>query len=157
MQGAFELETPRDLLEKLRYEFRNLEKDPNNSYIALNFFFTAEHMKDWVYPGRANEQKRIDLQDANPILQIVSHLANGAKHYKVEAKHHKSVADMIRFGSHFPEKNIPSGQPVPEHYPKGILKIQLRGDAEKQFGTRIGVVPFAKQVLDFWESRPEVQ
>ena len=58
MKGIFELNTSRDLLEKLRFDVRQLENDPTNTYLAFNFFVTAEHMKDWLYPGKANKKAR---------------------------------------------------------------------------------------------------
>lgn len=124
MQGLFELESPQDLLEKLKYDYRVFEADSNNSYAAFNFYVTAEHLKDWIFPGKKN-QERSDFEKSHLIMQVVSHIANGAKHFEVEHPKHVSVVDTIRFGSHFPEKNIPSGSLTPERYPKDILRIEL--------------------------------
>ena len=62
MKGAFTLQTPHDLLEKLESDYDALMQDRNNPYLAYNFFVTAEHMLDWVYPGYANKNKRLTTQ-----------------------------------------------------------------------------------------------
>jgi hypothetical protein len=156
MKGMFELETPRDLLEKLKYDFKVLQKDSNNSYAAFNFYVTAEHMKDWIFPGRKNGKIRSAFEKSHLILKIVSHIANGAKHFEAEDPRHISVVDTIKFGSRFPQNNVPSGKRPPKRYPKDVLRIALTGDAEKQFGSKISAVSFAKLVLQFWAGRPEV-
>jgi hypothetical protein len=157
MKGTFDLLTPRDLLEKLKHDFKVLESDPDNTYSAFNFFITAEHIKDWIFPGRANKTKREDLDKSSLLLQVCSHVANGAKHFEVGAKHHQSVSDTVRFGSHFPKTNSPSNRFPKNKFPKGILKIELKGEAEKQFGTRVGVVDLAKKILAYWVASPEIK
>jgi len=70
MKGTFELKTPHDLLQKLRFDLDQLKKDATNTYLAFNFFVTAEHMKDWLFPGRANRMNRENLEKASPLLQV---------------------------------------------------------------------------------------
>ena len=53
-------------------------------------------MVDWLYPGYANRQKREDIENGELLLQIASHLANGSKHFEVEARKHKFVEDATR-------------------------------------------------------------
>ncbi len=50
-QGFFEIKTPQDLLDKLKREYMHLQKSTLNQDIAFNFFITAEHISDWLYPG----------------------------------------------------------------------------------------------------------
>jgi|SRR5262252_623000 len=85
MRGLFELKTPYDLLQKLRQDLKALKADPTSPYKAFNFFVTAEHMKDWAYPGNANRATRKELETKSLLLQVCSHLANGAKHFIVES------------------------------------------------------------------------
>lgn len=99
MEGIFELTTPNDLLKKLRYEYEHFRLEPLNTYTAFNFFVTAEHLLDWQYPGRANRSQRKQVRANSVILQICSHIANGAKHFQVEDKHHKSVSDTGQTGT----------------------------------------------------------
>src|SRR5215210_3209748 len=88
-KGLFELQTPQDLLQKLQHDYQRLKDDPLNPYPAFDFFVTAEHMLEWVHPGYANKQPRTNLRKSNVLLQVCSHIANGSKHFEVEAPHHK--------------------------------------------------------------------
>ena len=63
------LNTPRQLLEKLRVDFERMKREPMSAYAAFDFFVTAEHMPDWLAP------KSVKFKE--PLLQIVSHIANG--------------------------------------------------------------------------------
>jgi hypothetical protein len=74
MKGTFELKTPQDLLEKLRFDLSQLTNDPTNTYLAFNFFVTALHMTDWLYPGNSNRTRRDDLENSSILLQVPSHV-----------------------------------------------------------------------------------
>ena len=89
--GVFTLSSPRDLFEKLRHDVEVIKANPTDPYAAYNFVVTAEHMLDWIYPGRSNEKTRRDLRDSEPLLALISHLANGAKHFASLGPHHQSV------------------------------------------------------------------
>ena len=67
--GLSQLRNAADLLEKLRWEFKNLEAHPADAYHAFNFFVTAEHMADWT--------NNILLRKTIPLLRITSHIACG--------------------------------------------------------------------------------
>jgi hypothetical protein len=95
MKGFFELQTPADLLRKLRADLEDMKRQPRNSYLAFNFFVTAEHMKDWLFPGYENTSKRKALHDSSHVLQICSHVANGAKHFVAQARTQVCVAGRI--------------------------------------------------------------
>src|SRR5262245_24876821 len=92
MSGIFHLRTATDLREKLRRDLKKLKDEPLNADAAFNFFVTAEHMLDWVYPKKANRQKRTVARKNSVWLQVCSHLANGAKHFEVEDPQHDSVS-----------------------------------------------------------------
>ena len=155
MKGIFELNTPKDLLEKLRFDLHQLEKDPTNTYLAFNFFVTAEHMKDWLYPGKANKAGRESLENSSILLQVCSHVANGAKHFQVEAKHHSSVAATDKAGGYWGSRYWASNYWPRRYFAKGRLTITLQGDAEQQLGSSIGALELAHRVIEFWEQRPE--
>jgi hypothetical protein len=155
MKGTFALKTPQDLLQKLRFDAEQLKKDPANTYLAFNFFVTAEHMKDWLYPGKANKRKRENLENSSILLQVCSHVANGAKHFEVEAKRHRSVTDTVKTGGYFPDRYVPAGYMPRGYFGKGALVIQLQGDAKLQLRATITAVDLAERILDFWASRPE--
>lgn len=145
-QGFFEIKTAQDLLGKLKREYTQLQKSPLDQDIAFNFFITAEHISDWLYPGYANKSKRESLRDSSLYLQVCSHIANGSKHFKAEAKHHKSVSGTSSKGAFDP--NIFDN----DAFDVARLEIDLDGDAAKQLGSSIEVVELARRILEFWEN-----
>ena len=56
--GVFGLKTPADLLQKMARELARLRDDPDNVDHAFNFFVTAEHMLDWLFPGEEHRATR---------------------------------------------------------------------------------------------------
>lgn len=151
--GTFDLRTPHDLLQKLRHDFDQLRQNPRNAYVAFNFFVTAEHMKDWVLPGYANRAARENLERASPLLPVCSHIANGAKHFVVEAPHHRSVRDTRRAGGHWAIGHWPARAWALGHWGRGVLFIELEeGDAKKLLGPKISAVDLAERVVAFWEN-----
>ena len=148
MDGFLELQSADDLLEKLRYDFALLKEEPMDTYRAFNFFVTAEHMADWQFPGRSNDASRKDLRKNNTILQICSHLANGMKHFRAEAKHHESVSGALKNKGIF-ANSLPNV--LPNAHPSKIL-IELDCDARNAYGDSISVVDLASLTLQFWEA-----
>ncbi|MDP2845470.1 MAG: hypothetical protein Q8N79_05270 [Candidatus Methanoperedens sp.] len=146
-QGFFEIKTAQDLLGKLKREYTQLQKSPLDQDIAFNFFITAEHISDWLYPGDANNSNRKSLRDSSIYLQVCSHIANGSKHFKAEAKHHKSVSGTSL------EKGIFDADIFDNDiFDVAHLVIYLNGDAAKQLGPSIGAVELARRILEFWEN-----
>ena len=151
MQGVFTLTSARDLLTKLEHDYELLAKSPNDPYCAFNFFVTAEHMLDWVYPGNANRDARTQARQQEVLLQVCSHLASGAKHFQVEAPHHTSVkGTVVRRGNPLRSPLLHS----PLLHGGGIpgLCINLEGDAKDVLGTSVRAAALAKKVLDYWHS-----
>jgi hypothetical protein len=111
-----------------------LKKEPLHSYLAFNFFVTAEHMKDWLYPGHSNKGAR--------------------QHFIAEAAH-KCVADTRGTGgywnAHYWAANWASG-----YWSEGGLFVELQGDAAKEL-EQVSVITHAESILEFWERRPELQ
>jgi len=155
MQGLFELQTPKDLLKKLQSDYERLKADQADTYAAFDFFVTAEHLLDWIYPGDANKQKRTQRRQNEILLQICSHIASGAKHLKVEAKHHQSVSDTERQatggamfgGGAFGATYFGGG-------PTETLVIELDGQAATDLGQTISALDLATKILKFWETHP---
>jgi len=141
--GIFQLRDSSDLLEKLRHDFARVRADTMDPYAAFDFFMTAEHMVDWLFPkSKADREK---LRDA-PLLALCSHIANGAKHFEATAKHHKSFSESQvhrgSFSSDFSSDFDISG-----------LVIILDGGAKKEFGAKIYVIDLAEKILRYWEDR----
>ena len=88
-QGFSErLQTPADLLDKLRHDYERVRADPHDAYAAMDFFVTAEHIVDWVWPDDAKARK---VERSREPMATVSHLASGAKHFRADAPQHQSV------------------------------------------------------------------
>lgn len=150
-KGFGSLRTPADLLGKLRRDLELLQRHPNDQDLNFNFFVTAYHMIDWVLPGNKNQTKRKALENSEPLLQICSHLANGAKHFVAEAERHTSVSNVESGGIYLINPITPTG--ILLINPESGLFIDLDGDsdASRKFGDRITSPVLAKLVLEYWE------
>jgi hypothetical protein len=145
MKGIFSLTTPVDLFRKLEHDFESMQRDPTDQYAAFNFFVTAEHMVDWLHPGNENKdrEQRKEFRKSEVLLQVTSHLANGAKHFQAQAKHHQSVVKAQKteyFGPGY----------FQEGYFGEWLFVELTGEAATKLGKSICTNDLAKRVLEFW-------
>ena len=152
MDGIFELKKPLDLFKKLEWEYSRLIKNPIDQYTAFNFFITAEHIPDWLFPKRKNRSEREKLKNKDTVLQICSHIANGAKHFQLEAKHHKSVSDFGQVGGYFPKNYFPRSYFPNGHFPKSQLLIQLDNKAQQELGATISILNLAERIMSFWHN-----
>lgn len=149
-RGAFGLKSASDLREKLRQDFAALKANPFSPYLGFNFFVTAEHLLDWQFPGFGNKAVRTAERQANVLLQITSHIANGAKHFVTEGKHHQSVRgtrnQLGYFGNYF-------GNWFGSYFGRVGLRIELDGAAALKYEETIGAVALADNVLAYWDSQ----
>jgi hypothetical protein len=76
----------------------------------------------------------------------VSHIANGSKHFKATAPHHKSVQ-----GTHEKTGAFQPNAFDPAAFDVGALIIELQGQAASDFGDTIAAEKLAEEVLAFWE------
>jgi len=145
-RGLANLKTPHDLVKKLEFDLDRLEAidtQQNLLYAAFDFFVTAEHILDWKYPKNTSERER--LRNSEILLQITSHLANGAKHFEATNRRHQSVDDV--------ENNsyVDDGYVEPGYFETSIV-VRLAGDSKTYFQTdTIDVVVLANRVRDFWK------
>src|ERR1700730_8909407 len=143
-KGFFELQSPQDLLRKLGHDSDRVKKSPMDSYAAFDLFVTAYHMLDWLHPGDSNKATRKQMESDNNILQVVSHLANGSKHFQV-TRHHVVKENIIHEGAFDPNVFGSNAFDV------GELRVELDGDAAREFGSSTGVLELAAKALRFWE------
>jgi hypothetical protein len=150
MRGMFTLRTTADLMAKLRHDHDRLQKAPDDPYAAFDFFVTAEHMPEWtgLSPG-----DREALRKGEVLLQVVSHIANGAKHFQVEDKRHRSVTASGVRGGFFPPRYFARRFWAGRHFGHGVLYVELDGDAAMMLGAEISAVGLADKVLHFWTTR----
>jgi hypothetical protein len=97
------------------------------------------------------------MRQSSVLLQTCSHLANGAKHFEVEAKHHKSVNDTVKQEHYFPPGYFSPGYFAPGYFADGELLVRLSGDAEASLGGSVSVLELAEKVLDYWVHHPGLQ
>lgn len=144
--GLASLRRPEDLLAKLRHDYQRVKSAPDDSYSAFDFFVTAEHMLDWVLPGHANREAREGLRQGSVLLQVVSHVASGAKHFVAEARHHQSVQHADAVPATFDRNAFQD-----DAFQTGGLFLTLEGLAAEELGADIKVPVLAERVLRFWE------
>jgi len=143
-KGFAELRIPRDLVQKLEYDFERIRRSPQDQYAAFDFFVTAEHIVDWIHPK--DKKARETIRSSSSLLRITSHLANGVKHFQATAKHHQSVANVEK--SRYVEVGY-----VEDGYFEDPLIIHLTPDEQKTFGQgSIEVVFLAQQVYEYWKA-----
>ena len=146
--------TAADLREKLQRDFEKLKAEPLSVDAAFNFFVTADHMRDWLYPKHVNDERRKKLKENSILLQICYHLANGAKHFEPEGKQNNSVSSTDAGFCYYPTALYPKSFYPEEYYPSGRLIVNLKGEAARKFGQVIGVMELAEKVLNFWNNHP---
>lgn len=157
--GFFQLQTATDLLQKLESDYQRVQAEPRNPYAAFDFFVTAEHLIDWLYPGDTptDAAKRNQERKGSALLRTCSHLANGSKHFQATAKRHQSVVEAhdrppavfgeAAFGlSHFGDGT-------------GGLEIQLEAQEAQDLGVPgyIDALNLATRVRDYWRAHPDLQ
>lgn len=137
MQGfTNKLANANDLLRKLERNFEKFKKSPADVYEAFDFFVTAEHLPDWIDSGK-------NVRKENELLRIVSHIANGAKHFKVKDNRHDSV-DGIQIG--IDGYNGDAG----DQYEEILIDFHMGKNLQ---GLRTSALEVAEQVLAFWQER----
>src|SRR5512135_1187472 len=136
----FELRTPADLFRKSEDDLRALQGSPCDTRLAFNFFVTVEHLPDWL--------SLRDLVHKHCVLRIVSHLANGAKHFALNDPRHKSVrkAEASRY--------VEAGYVEPGYFEETLV-IHLAPDEAREMGVPvIDAVTLGQKALQF--RRPHV-
>lgn len=143
--GWFELRDATDLLAKLRRDLRRVQEEPSDSFAAFDFFVTAWHLLDWLYPGRANDHVRAEVVRDEQLLAVCQHIATGAKHFRVENRHTKSVRTTGQQGTF--------DRTFDFTFDRVRLVLHLDGRAAEEFGATAQVSEFAGKVVAWWERK----
>jgi hypothetical protein len=143
--GWFELRQPRDLLAKLRHDLQRIQRDSSDSFAAFDFFVTAWQLLDWVHPGKQNERLRAETVKGDDVLAVCQHVATGAKHFKVESRHAKSVRATGQRGTF--------DRTFDATFERVHLVLHLDGRSAEVFGPTVEVADFAARVVDWWAQR----
>lgn len=146
-KGFAKLQQPADLYLKLVHDRKRMALEPRDPYAAFDFFVTAEHMLDWVFPGmdKGPKAKRTALRKSSPVLRIVSHVANGSKHFAAESKHHQSVENIVSSG--YAEEDYA------ENYFEVLLVVELSAAEQSELEARfLTTLQLPDRALAFWET-----
>jgi hypothetical protein len=84
--GLPQLRDPQALLRKLKHDLARISAAPDDPYPVFDFFVTANHLIDWVWPTAGKEQHRKE-RAASAVTRICEHLGNGVKHFVLNAPH----------------------------------------------------------------------
>jgi hypothetical protein len=142
--GFATLKTPRDLLRKMEHDYGRMQSEPGDEYAAYDFFVTAEHMLDWIHPDRKNTKMRESVRDSQVLLQVTSHIANGAKHFEATDPRHKSVTEIER-GQYVELDYVESG-----YFAEPLVIKLATAEAGVLGGAEIEATELARRVLEYW-------
>lgn len=142
LRGFFTLRLPEDLFAKMKYDYRRMLADRTDAYAAFDFFVTANHLVDWIWPSSGRQQQKLDRQE-HPISRICEHLADGAKHFILTSPHrgvaHADVSEGVFDSAIFD----------PDIFDTGELIIEFEPAEAKELGyDSMSAVGLAKEVLD---------
>jgi len=140
---TFKLNSPRDLLEKLRNDVVLLE-DEVTSYRFFNLAVTGYHIIDWIKNNETvsdDTRKAVEEMYKDEYLSICRDLANAIKHWKLDYK----------------SKNISSVKSTQGGYGTGRYGKGLYGNGEEQItmkcrdGREYNILEFARAILRIWD------
>lgn len=139
------LQSAQDLLGKLERDFERIKGDPHDADAAFDFFVTAEHLGEWL-PGK-NPLAHDGGHGGSGLLEVVCHLANGAKHFEATSPRHQSVRDVTDRGGAFQSNAFQANA-----FDVGGLAVEHNGFDARAPG-KIDVLTLASDVLAFWKAR----
>jgi hypothetical protein len=149
MRGWGHLQSAADLARNVQRDLKRLQALPGSTDVAYDFFVTAFHVIDWVYPTSKTERKH--LQAEEPLLDIAGHLCNGAKHF--EAKQWNQVDRMSQRGRYFPPGYFNPNLFAVGYFRSPGLTITLTAAEATRFGaTELEALVVAKKICEFWEA-----
>lgn len=143
-KGFSELKNAVDLVRKLEFDLERMKNDMRDQYAAYDFFVTAEHIVDWVCPNNRSAQKH--LRGSSVLLQVASHIANGAKHFQTQDSRHKSVSGVKK------QRYVEEGY-VEEGYFEDPIIVSLAQNEAVIIGCEeISAIVLAEKLLEYWKS-----
>lgn len=139
------LRTCADLLGKAEHDLGRMTSSMGDEYAAFDFFVTTEHLVDWYLPNDKHAQRA--LREGEPLLQVVSHIANGVKHFRATAPQHTSVADVHR-------KHCADEGYVETGYWGDVLTVELSPNEAALLGFQsIEAYQLALRVFAYWREK----
>jgi hypothetical protein len=142
IRGFFQLETPQDLLTKLRHDHRRLGANPYDSYAAFDFFVTANSLADWVRQGTTRR--------AETIPRICEQLADGTKHFILTSPH-RGVSGAMQIPGATSEQATSGATRAAA--PRTLAVPLGPAEAAELGQNAISVLDLAAPVLAYWKAR----
>jgi len=139
-----------DLRDKLRRDYARLAAHPGDADLAFNFFATADHLPDWLYP--ADPARQAEARSA-AIPALCSDLANGAAHFRVADRRQRSAGRAPRTSGYFSNY---MGAYFGWYFGRGQLVVDLTGAAADQLGSQLAAADLAREVLSYWDKHPDL-
>ncbi len=137
MAEFFEIDTPRQMLEKARREFEKLEENLDSDSI-FNFFVTAYHMCDYVAAALPNT----DMESiySNPDFKMCQYICNKSKHRTLKRNDSKFITrrcPAARFGEAVFGESVFDGE-----------RAYFITDDEEE----VDVIELVRRVISLWET-----
>ena len=137
-----------DLRDKLRRDYARLAAHPGDADLAFNFFATADHLPDWLYP--ADPVRQAAARNAE-IPALCAALAQGLTHFRVADRRHRSAGKVPRTSGYFSNY---MGAYFGWYFGRGQLVVDLTGPVADQFGPQLAAADLAREVLAYWDKHP---
>jgi len=145
--GFFDVRDPQALFQKMQYDYSRMIAEPLNVYPAWDFFVTANHLIEWIWPSAGTAQHR-EERKWEAIPRVCEHLANGAKHFILN-REHSAVAQLERV-----EGAFDSGAFDASGFDTDALMITLDAKEAAELGVQqIAAPALARRVLLYWGLR----
>jgi hypothetical protein len=152
-KGFADLKSPADILAKMKHDLARIENDPMDTYAAFDFFVTAEHIVDWIHPDSSEKQegnKRKRIRTGNPLLSLVSHIANGIKHFIALDPNHQSVKKIEKNEDGFDYNALDTNAfDISAFKFAGLVVETKKGNLEH-------ANDIAKRVIEYWENELKI-
>lgn len=136
MLGFGSLDSASDLLAKLESDLELLLQQPGDSYVAYNFFATADHIVDWLFPGPEGSAAAVGRQSmrrTDALLCVVSQIATGAIHLQPRGRRGGALTHV------------------------DDLIVVLSGEAASRFGCEVSAFALAASVVRYWQAHPRLR
>ena len=130
----FELQSPRDMLEKARREFSRLRSDLNTDNV-FNFFVTIHHIKDYVKESGITEDQLPKGGD----FQLCRKICNSAKHLSDQGKYkdNKFIPESVTLWDEAVwDESVWDGSPAEFHFE----------------GKKVDILEIAEGLINEWDA-----
>ena len=145
--GFFALQTPGDLLKKLRHDLERCRANPLDTYAAFDFVVTGTQMHEWAHKHGITERPTDALHQL--VFALCGALGNGAKHF--------AMRDRRPSGHAIREGGFAAHAFAAHAFDVGDLVVYLDArETEINGAPSITVLELAAMVVQYWtELLPE--